>query len=133
MIKQILDFLRCSNKMSSLDPDFFWETMKYRKFWRSDQGSSIVACVYPNEGIEILFQRPIKPSDIEDGKLVSAVFSGVKHRGGKRQVCIKLPLDRAEMLHEVLGRAIEDARAKRNCRNLFFRVIDALNLTVTKK
>ena len=63
--------------------------------------------------IGIMLQRPLELTDRnKDGKLIPVVKSEIKRRGSKRKTFFLLPFETAKALHDVLGKVIEDARAK---------------------
>lgn len=67
-------------------------------------------------GLEIIFERKIKADDVVDGKLLPAMFTQVKRRGGKRITGITVSIEGAEDLHKLLGKvlAIEQRRRARD-------------------
>lgn len=99
----------------------FLEKLVPRKFWHSNKKGSTVSISVPDDGerLVLLFQRPIKPSDVKDGKLLSTTWMRITRRGGKRQTGMVLSFQSAETLHRLLGAALQDARAKQCANGLY--------------
>lgn len=86
------------------------------RFWRSQKNGSVVSIHVPAQAganLTLMLQRPIVYNDVKNGRLLSSAWTGVKKRGGKRQTAIILSVENAEALHLVLGKALNDARAKK--------------------
>ncbi len=83
----------------------FWSTYK--------KGYTVFVQTNP-EGNELVlaFQRPILPTDVKEGVLLPTTRTLIKRRGGKRRTVIRLTPETARALHAVLGRALEDIKAK---------------------
>lgn len=120
MFRFFIRFLR--RRLSfALDLFEFLQEQPARRFWSSNKKGSMVSVSISSvdsEQLALLFQRPIELSDVREGKLVPSAWSGVKRRGGKRQTCVTLSLESAEMLRMILSEAIKDAKIKQR-RKLF--------------
>lgn len=63
--------------------------------------------------LDLLLQHKLRPTDVQNGRLLPSASWGVRRRGGKLITHLGLTHGTAEELHKVLGEALKDARRKR--------------------
>ncbi len=111
-----LFFLFCSSSFNPLILLKDRPVLGFRSSYRKGSVVSVSAPDFEGEKIVLFFQRPIKGSDVKDGKLVPSVWSDVKRRGGKRQTGLTLSFEGAQALHTVLGKTLEEVENRRKLR-----------------
>ena len=108
------------------------EPLKVPMLYLKRLGSGrVVSVIVSDKGLELdnlvlRFERKIERTDVVNGKLTQISLEEVKRRGAKRSTTIALSYESAEALHSTLGRALKDARRRRNWHNFSNRMMPVL-------
>ncbi|MAZ41139.1 hypothetical protein CL654_03420 [bacterium] len=77
--------------------------------------------------LHLVFEKPIGPEDVVDGKLLPSAGSRVKRRGGKRHTQVCLSYESARDLQRALKPALREMRRRRRARMFVGRVFVTIN------